>query len=270
MKFFLYIFLLVGIHGVYAQNNFNRTVDLKGIQKIEADFAWGDVLIRNYEGSEIQVLGNVSINLHENDAAFTMDFTRNEGVLRISSGIKDWKKLPHYVTFYQNGQKTYEKVGNPDEVNWDQIKSKYKEAGNSYSFGPLIEIQLTIMIPEDLYLDIETEYGSLEVMDCKNPLALKAVYGHLVAEFTDRPVTKDCSLESTYSFVDISLPSSAKYDLTLQTNFGEIYSDLDFNIDKTKSTDEIFESKVIAAMNNGGASLEVMAKYNNIYLRKKG
>ena len=270
MRLIVSLLIYCFITQVSAQDGFERKINLQGIQKVEANFEWGDISVKNYNGSELQIVGNVSINLHENDDAFKLDIVRENGAVKVSSGIEDWKDLPQYVTLYQNGQKIYERVGDPKNMDWNDIKSKYQDAGGSYSFGPLIEIELTLLVPEDLPLSIETEYGSLEVLDCKNPLALKAIYGHLLAEFSDRSGDEDCSLESTYSFVDITLPSDSKYNLTLQTNFGEIYSDLDFNINKEKSIDKIFESKVVAALNRGGAPLQVSAKYNNIYLRKKG
>ena len=80
---------------------------------------------------------------------------------------------------------------------------------------------------------------------------------------------EDCQFESTYSFVDVSCPPNAGYNLLLETNYGQVYSNLDLNIDKKGSVDKIFESKIIGTLNNGGSPLQIKATYSDIYLRMK-
>lgn len=252
-----------------AQNQIAKSVNLSGVEKIEAEFQWGDVSVRNYEGTELRIEGTVSINQGEDDDAFLLDVTKEGDLIKIVSTVRDWKSLPQFLTIRNGQEKTYIKVGDSKNVDWRKIKQEYGDVGQSYSLGAIIDIDLTVLVPEEPYLELKSEYGSLEVVACKNRMELKSIYGHLIADLSDRDKDQDCNLESTYSFVDVTLPEASNQNITLETNHGEIYSDLDIDIDEEKSVDKIFESKVIGALNRGGTPLHVKATYNNIYLRKK-
>ncbi len=269
MKYTLPLVLILCTYQVYSQNSIDQSITLAGIDKIDAKFEWGDVVVKNWDGPDLRIVGDISINLGENNDAFVLDIEKQDETLIINSTIKDWKSLPKYMTTYSGQEKVIIKVGTEKDVDWQDIKNRYGEVGNSYSFGVLVDIKLTVLVPVQPVLDIQSEYGSLEVVACSNPMNLKSIYGHLIADLDNRNAGKDCKLESTYSFVDVSIPENSGYDLTLETNYGEIYSDLNIQIDKTKSIDKIFETRVIGDLNNGGASLDIQATYNNVYLRKK-
>lgn len=254
---------------LFSQSNFDKSWPLSGINKIKAQFEWGDITVKNWNGNELKVIGMVSVNLGENDDAFALEFDRNGDVLEIHSTIKDWKSLPQYLTIFKGAEKSYIKVGSENNIDWPSIKDKHREAGQSYSVGILVDIKLTILVPAVQELIMTTEYGSMEVLACKNPLNLKSIYGHLIATLDARQGKYPCNLESTYSFVDVSIPDDAEYELSLLTNHGQIFSNFDIDIDYNSSIDKIFESKVAGHINNGGAPLSIQATYDNVYLRKK-
>ena len=57
---------------------------------------------------------------------------------------------------------------------------------------------LTVLATIAKDLNITTEYGSMEIQNCKNPLNLmRSIYDHLVADFDVSKVDAICYLEST-------------------------------------------------------------------------
>jgi hypothetical protein len=270
MRFIIigFTLILVGT-SLFGQNQVDKSISLAGISRIAGQFEWGDVSLKNWDGNELKVIGTVSVNLGENNDAFSLEFDRKGDVLEIQSTIRDWKYLPQYLAIFQGAEKKYVKVGSEKSIDWTAIQKQHGEAGHSYSIGVIVDIQLTVLVPATLELNMTTEYGSMEVLDCRNPLNLKSIYGHLIADLNTPSSDHPCNFESTYSFVDVSLPINASYDLSLMTNYGQIYSDLSIKINQNKSIDKIFESKIVGNINHGGAPLSIQSTYDNIYLRKK-
>ena len=126
-----------------------------------------------------------------------------------------------------------------------------------------------LFIPEQLFLRTDLTYGDLQLQNVANPMDAENTYGHIIATFDHGNLNADCTITSTYSFVDVSLPSNSKVDLSLQTNYGEIYSDLAFTYDNEKSVDEMFHNEIVGTLNDGGRELVLKSPYNNVYLRKK-
>ncbi len=270
MKFYIVLFcVFIGGFHVFAQNNFNRSIALEGINKIEGDFEWGDIVVKNWDGNDLKIAGNVDINLGESNDAFVLDAEVRGDALLIRSTIRDWKSLPKYVTVRKGQEKVMIRVGDQDDIDWQAIKAEHGEEANSYSVGVLVDIKLTILVPVRPAIKIQTGFGSLEVVDCENQMDLKSIYGHLIAQLGHRNNKSDCNLKSVYSFVDVSIPENSDLSLTLETHFGRIYSDLDITIDTGRSINRIYESKVVGNLNNGDNSLNLQAIYSNIYLRKK-
>jgi hypothetical protein len=268
----LYILLLcifIGKFQGFAQNNFNRYITLAGINKIEGDFEWGDIVVKNWDGNDLKITGNVDINLGESNDAFVLETEIQGDALLIKSTIRDWKSLPKYVTVRKGQEKVMIRAGDQEEIDWQTIKAEHGVEASSYSVGVLVDIKLTILVPARPALQVETGYGSLEVMECENPLDLKCIYGHLIAHLGQRKSKSDCNLKSIYSFVDVSVPENSDFGLTLETHYGKIYSDLDITIDTGRSINRIFESKVVGNLNGGNNPLNLQAIYNNIYLRKR-
>lgn len=78
------------------------------------------------------------------------------------------------------------------------------------------------------------------------------------------------SLYSAYKDVDVSIPSDTKSNIQVVTDFGNIYSDLEVNVDLENSiSGDILGSKMVGNINQGGVDIIVQATYGNVYLRGK-
>lgn len=118
-------------------------------------------------------------------------------------------------------------------------------------------------------LIISTTYGDVELRDITGPMAVKSVYGSVEAEFSSVSQSGSITIESIYDLVDITLPSNAKADISMRTPYGEIYSNVDIEIEKSEGLRRVTSKKISGTINGGGVEFRVKASYDNIYLRKK-
>ncbi len=267
--FFLLSLSLLLCLQIEAQTNINKSFQASGLTSLKGDFTWGDVSISNWNENRIEITGTVTINNGENDEAFRLETEQSGGVLSIKTYVKDMNDLPKMVTVIHDGEKYSFKKD-------DNYKKKLKELKeqlgvdnfNTYNNGVDLDIKLQIKLPANVKLDLESTYGDIDLDKCSNAMDILNTYGHINAVF-DNGSMKDAELVSTYSFVDVSVPANANLDVTMHTNYGNLFTDLDVNIDKTASKEKAFYNKVVGKVNSGGASLKMKATYNNIYLRKK-
>ena len=251
---------------IYAQRNIDEVHSVSGIDQISMDFMRANVELKKSTDDQLHVEGKVSINRGENNEAFDLKINQSGKILSITSDIKDMDKLPRYVTIYKNGREYYFRMAAGEDFDWSMIPDSLRTSKQGWtSQGILSDISLTISVPEGLSLEVESTYGNLRLSDVKNDMNIENTYGHIEAKFTEVPA--NCVLESVYSFVDVSIPSSAKGDLKLKTNYGDIYSNVNLEVDKGASKWAAFENSVVAALNGGGPTLDLTATYNNIYLR---
>lgn len=116
-------------------------------------------------------------------------------------------------------------------------------------------------------LDVSSNYNSVVLDNVTGPLAIKTVYGSIDAEFSNVSQKGSISLYSVYEYVDVSLPETAQARFNLNTTYGHIYSDLDFEI----LSEDVREygNRVIGTFNGKGVDMNITATYSNIYLREK-
>ncbi|NND35273.1 MAG: DUF4097 family beta strand repeat protein [Saprospiraceae bacterium] len=263
------VLFLLCFANVFAQLNIDESHSLAGINNIKGNFEWSNITVESYPGNELKITGEVFINLGENNDAYQLKVDRVDDVLQIRSDIKDVKSLPKYLTIYKGGEEIFIRIKDRKEIDWREIKRIHGiDAGEKCSMGTLIDIKLTLLVPEGPQLELETKYGSIEMIECANSMNLKSTYGDLIAALPDL-TQAESSFKSTYGFVDLSVPDNTGVDLSAHTNHGEIYSNLDWGIDTRQSVNEIYNSRIVGPVNRGGKKIDVEALYDNVYLRKK-
>lgn len=112
-------------------------------------------------------------------------------------------------------------------------------------------------------IEVSAQYNSVELENVTGPLTIKTIYGHV--EATVGPTVKDISIVSIYGYVDLTVPTAAKADLRMETNYGEILVDPDLKIDFSSSSDD----RVSGKLNGGGVMVDLTCNYGKVYLRKK-
>lgn len=225
----------------YAQTALNETIAVRAGQTIDMHFDYPKLIsVTTWDKNEISIQAQVSINGGENDDAFKLVSTTSGGVVHIQGIIEDIKDLPQRVTIMRDGQKIMFR----DKGEWQKYKDEHGRGYNSMSMGPDIEITLEIKVPKNIATRLTSVYGMVEIDNFTGPLTVDATYGG----------------------VDVSLRERAVGELTAETSFGEIYSNLSADFDG-KSTHEAFHT-FVSAKPGQGPRYNFESKYGNVYLRK--
>jgi hypothetical protein len=243
MKKIFFVMMVVSIPLTnFAQTKLNKTIPVQAGQKIDMHFDYPEVVrVSTWDRNEISVQGTVSINNGENDDAFVFENTTSNNTIYLSSVINDLKNLPQRITIMRDGQKIMFK----DKA---EFKKYQQENGKNYStmsWGADIDIQLEIKVPKNCMTRIESVYGLVEVKDFAGPLTVEATYGG----------------------VDASLIERNAGEIVAETNYGEIFTNLDTKFGGEGSDNKDFHTYV-SAKPGSGPRYSFESKYGNVYIRK--
>lgn len=226
----------------YAQTVINQAIPVKVGESISMHFDYPKLIkLSTWEGSEIVIQGEVTINGGENDDAFVMEESRDGKLIKINSQIKDIKNLPRRITIMRDGQKIMFR----DKAELQKYQAENGRGYNTMSWGPDIEINLEIKVPRNVETRIVSVYGMVEVVSFSGPLTVDATYGG----------------------VDASLVEKAIGEVTAETNYGEIYTNFDIKFGGDKVASKDFYTFVTAKPGTG-PRYSFESKYGNVYLRK--
>jgi hypothetical protein len=236
-----YFLLFIAGQACLAQTTISKNFSVVPGQKISLYFDYPKLIkVSTWEKNEVSITGSVSINDGENDDGFELTSSSTGPVLQIRGEITNIKNLPHRITIYRDGKKITFKD-----------KSEYKkyaaESGNDYSMmntGIDIEIALEVKVPENSSTLLKSVYGIVEVRNFQGPIEVEATYGG----------------------VDASLDAQSTGELVAETNYGQIYSNL--NVKFEGGAEKNFHSLIIARPGIGPKQ-SFESKYGNVYLRKE-
>ena len=243
MKYaYTFVVVLILTLSASAQTQVNKSIAVQSGQKIALKFDHPEMVrISTWDKSEISIQGTVSINNGENDDAFELQTNTAGNTVVIQNIIRDLKKLPQRITVVRDGQKM---VFHDKEA----LKKYQNEHGKSFenqSWGVEMEIILEIKVPRNVETTIESTYGMVEVKDFNGPL----------------------TATSTYGGVDAAVKEKMMGELIAETNYGQIYSNLDVKFTGENSKEENFHTYVTAKPGTG-PRYSFESKYGNVYLRK--
>jgi hypothetical protein len=238
--FLLTLALFISAKG-YGQTKLDKTIPVQRGQSISLRFDYPELVkVSTWDRNEIQVTGDVSINNGENDDAFVLENSVNGNTIVINGSIPDIKRLPQRITIERDGQKIVFK----DKA---ELKKYQQEHGTAYSnmnWGADLDIVLEIKVPKNVETRIESVYGMVEVRNFTAPLIVDATYGG----------------------VDVALAEKSAGEITAETNFGEIFTNLDTKFSGLTS-DNDFHTQVKATPGTG-PKYAFESKYGNVYIRK--
>ncbi|MCE7064683.1 DUF4097 family beta strand repeat-containing protein [Dyadobacter sp. CY326] len=158
-------------------------------------------------------------------------------------------------------------------------------------------ITLNIKVPQKFALNVSTVNngdividnvtGELEIQNVNGDITLNNIAGSAVANTINgllKANFKTINTSSPMAFstlngnVDITIPATAKFDVKLKSDRGEIYSDFDVDVDKSapqatrSAKDGMYKVSIddwVKGKINGGGSEIMMKNMNgNIYVRK--
>lgn len=238
---FTFLFLLSQISG--AQTVVSKSIAVQNGQKVVLHFDYPELVrISTWDKNEISVQASVSINSGENDDAFELQTSTSGNVITIKNEIKNMKSLPHRITIIDGSQKMT--FRNKEELRKYEQENR-KTSHDVMSNGVDMDIQIEIKVPRNVETRVESVYGMVEVKDFSGPLTVDATYGG----------------------VDAALLEKTTGELIAETNYGEIYTNLDIKFGGGQSRMEDFHTYVFAKP-GAGPRYDFESKYGNVYLRK--
>jgi hypothetical protein len=233
--------LLTLVTGVLlAQTPVNKTYPVTADQKISFRFDYPELVkISTWDKNEISIVGTVIINQGESDDAFELLQSNTGSTLYIENKIRNLKDLPKRITVTRGAEKLTFKTE-------ADFKKYCKETGTDFnvkSWGVDMDILLEIKVPRNMETKLECVYGLAEVKSFSGPL----------------------SVEATYGGVDVSVQERTTGELTAETSYGQIYSNLDLKFTGSEFKD--FHT-VVSVRPGTGPKHNFESKYGNVYLRK--
>lgn len=233
-------FLLIMITGVLAaQTPVNKSYPVTAGQKISMRFDYPELVkITTWDKNEISITGMVSINAGESDDAFELNQSVNQNTVYIENTIRNMKSLPHRITITDGAKKITFK----DKAEFRKYCDEQGREFKTTSWGVDMDIILEIKVPKGAETNVESVYGFVEVRNFSGPL----------------------SVEATYGGVDAAVSEKLVGELSAETDYGQIYTNLDV---KLAGTERDFHTEVTAKPGTG-PRYSFESKYGNVYLRK--
>jgi hypothetical protein len=225
-----------------AQTKLNKTIPVQSGQKIKMHFDYPELVrVSTWDRNEIVVEGIVSINNGENDDAFIFENEVVGGAVELRSYIKDLKSLPQRITIVRDGQKIMFR----DKAELKKYQQEHGTGYNTMSWGADIDIHLEIKVPKNIETRVESVYGMVEIVNFAGPLTVEATYGG----------------------VDAALTEKATGEIVAETNYGEIFTNLDVKFSGEEFKNRDFHTYVTAKPGSG-PKYSFESKYGNVYIRK--
>jgi len=223
-----------------AQTPVNKVYPVTAGQKISLRFDYPELVkISTWDKNEISITGTVSINGGENDDAFELFQSASGNMIYIENKIRNLKELPHRITVTNNGEKITFKT----KADYQKYCEEHGRNFNQRSEGVDMDILLEVKVPRNIEAKLESVYGVVEVKNYTGPLTVEATYGG----------------------VDVTVQEKTMGELRAETNYGQIYSNLNLKFSGSEFKD--FHTQVSAKLGSG-PRYSFESKYGNVYLRK--
>ena len=237
----IFPFFLLALSSL-AQTAINKSILVSPGQKINMHFDYPELVrVSTWDKNEISIQGSVSINGGESDDAFVLETSTSGNLISIESKINGLKNLPQRITINQGGQKIIFKT----KADYKKYCDENGKNFNSMSTGVDMDITFEIKVPQNVETRVESVYGMVEVKLFNGPLVVDATYGG----------------------VDAALQEKSTGELEAETDFGQIYSNLDVKLLGNNVHERDFHTYVSAKPGNG-PRYSFESKYGNVYLRK--
>lgn len=244
------IILVVVSGSAWSQSNIEESFDLKGSDNVELSFKWPQLIkVQNWEGNVVKITGSVLINNGDANDRFQLKAKYIDNELIIQSNIDGIEDLPKKIMVKRDGMSYYFDTNNWDDPEVRKFMNDKGQTANEYvTRGVIKEIEINVYLPKSVQAKINAKYGLVELNDLESSIDVNAKYGG----------------------IDAALGSSGTTSLEARTRYGEIYSDLPYDLSSNNDSFNDYHDKwtvVTYQGKKGSAVLE--SKYGSVYLRQK-
>ena len=207
------------------------------------------ITVSGWSENKVSIQAKININDNQQNKAYRLKLEQEAKYDKIIGQIDQKDDLPEMIRI-KKGDEIF--LFQTDQWN-DPIITKFiKEHGEEgiewRSKGVIWEIFIDVKIPMDATCSIDSKHGLIE---------LSGITGKLTAS-------------STHGGIDLSIGENMDGTLQAKTRWGNIYSNLDLEIDEDQSSDREW-NHVIAKIKGGRAksSYQLESRHANIYLRNQ-
>lgn len=106
-------------------------------------------------------------------------------------------------------------------------------------------------------IEISLNHGDLELENITGPLTAKTVRGNITALFA-QPIQGPITLNSSWGFVDVTVPSQVKANLLLRTTTGEFFADKELNISVKNEESSVGDKQLARTLSRLPASVSIV------------
>ncbi len=219
--------------------------------------------------NEIRVEGTVMINLGEGNEAYSIQGNQEGSTFVITTELEEDGLDEMMILKKKDGTKKIILKEKGNNIHIIDDDDEDKEGWQYMNYGYDVEIDLKVTIPRGKRVKVRSEFGSVKAVNLNRDIDIKCTYSG--AELVQNNVRNDQVIDviSTYSHVDVTMPSTSKIDLKLRTDYGKIFSDHNIKVDLSKNRDTPpHGDQVVVKLNGGGPKVNLKSNYSNIYFRK--
>jgi hypothetical protein len=127
-------------------------------------------------------------------------------------------------------------------------------------------------------IEIHNVNGGITATGISGSVVANTVNGDVIVKFKSVDATAAMGFSNLNGKIDVTLPADTKADLKLKCDRGEMFTDFDIDVDKTrpkvetKNEDHFHQVKiddwVLGKINGGGSQIEMQSQFGSIYIRK--
>jgi hypothetical protein len=127
-------------------------------------------------------------------------------------------------------------------------------------------------------LELHNVNGRITATGISGSVVANTVNGDVIVKFKSVDASAAMAFSNLNGKIDITLPADTKANLKLKCDRGEMFTDFDIEVDKTrpkvetKNEDHFHQVKiddwVLGKINGGGSQLELQSQFGSIYIRK--
>jgi hypothetical protein len=236
--------------------------------EIYIDSEYGSMEIVMGSVNEIKIEGTVMINMGNGNEAYSISGKQQGNTFVINTELEEDGLEEMMILRKKDGTK---KIIIKEEGKSINIRDEDddKEGWQYMNYGYDVEIDLTITIPQGKKVKVRSEFGAVKAVNLNRDIDIKCTYSG--AELVQDNIRSGQKIDviSTYSHVDVTMPSSSMIDLKLRTDYGKIFSNHEIKVDLSSNRDvPPHGDQVIVKMNGGGSKVNLKSDYSNIYFRK--
>jgi hypothetical protein len=127
-------------------------------------------------------------------------------------------------------------------------------------------------------LELHNVNGGITATGISGSVVANTVNGDVIVKFKSVDASAAMGFSNLNGKIDVTLPGDTKANLKLKCDRGEMFTDFDIEVDKTrpkvetKNEDHFHQVKiddwVLGKINGGGSQLELQSQFGSIYIRK--